>query len=350
MVRKFVLPVLAMVGVVFAVWTVMRGAQAVPPAMPVAQPAEAPFARNVAGAGIVEALSENIAIGPVVPGVVMELFVGVGDQVKAGAPLFRVDDRDLKSELIKAEAALAASVARLTRLQQFPRPEEIPPAEAKVRADEQLLADSKNQLELMERVATKDPRAISLDDLDRRRFAVPVAEARLAQSRAELALLKAGSWSAEIEVARADVATAQAGIDATKVELERRVTRSPIDGKVLQLKVRPGEYAEAGTLPQPLVLLGNVSELAVRVDVDENDAWRITPGAKAEATIRGNRELRTGLTFVRVEPYVIPKRSLTGESTERVDTRVLQVIYKFPADKLPVYVGQQMDVFIESGK
>jgi hypothetical protein len=83
------------------------------------------------------------------------------------------------------------------------------------------------------------------------------------------------------------------------------------------------------------------------VDVDENDAWRFRKGAAAVAFIRGNRDLNTELRFERVEPYVIPKRSLTGDSTERVDTRVMQVVYSFERSKLPVYVGQQMDVFIE---
>ena len=92
--------------------------------------------------------------------------------------------------------------------------------------------------------------------------------------------------------------------------------------------------------------MGNVDTLVVRVDIDENDAWRIDPAADAVAFVRGNRDLKTNLKFVRVEPYIVPKRSLTGESTERVDTRVLQVLYSFNRDALPVYVGQQMDVFI----
>jgi hypothetical protein len=64
--------------------------------------------------------------------------------------------------------------------------------------------------------------------------------------------------------------------------------------------------------------------------------------------MRGNRELQTPAQFVRFEPYVVPKRSLTGDTTERVDTRVLQVLYRFNRGDLPVYVGQQMDVFIEA--
>ena len=121
-----------------------------------------------------------------------------------------------------------------------------------------------------------------------------------------------------------------------------------VDGEVLQVKVRPGEYAQAGPLATPLMLLGDVSKVHVRVDIDENDAWRFRPGAKAQAFVRGNRDLQAALEFVRVEPYVVPKRSLTGESTERVDTRVLQVLYSFDPRELPVYVGQQMDVFVEA--
>jgi hypothetical protein len=50
---------------------------------------------------------------------------------------------------------------------------------------------------------------------------------------------------------------------------------------------------------------------------------------------------------VRIEPYILPKKSLSGESTERVDTRVLQIIFRFQNPDFPVYVGQQMDVFIQ---
>jgi hypothetical protein len=86
----------------------------------------------------------------------------------------------------------------------------------------------------------------------------------------------------------------------------------------------------------------------VRVDVDENDAWRIKSGAAATGFLRGNKNLKTAMRFVRFEPYVVPKKSLTGDSTERVDTRVLQVIYSFDRGSLPIYVGQQMDVFIDA--
>ena len=102
-----------------------------------------------------------------------------------------------------------------------------------------------------------------------------------------------------------------------------------------------------GLLAQPLILMGATSQLNVRADVDEQDAWRVKRGASAVASVRGDSNHRYGLHFVRFEPYVIPKKNLTGDSTERVDTRVLQVIYRVENDALPLFVGQQMDIFIE---
>jgi hypothetical protein len=118
--------------------------------------------------------------------------------------------------------------------------------------------------------------------------------------------------------------------------------------EILKLNVRAGEFAAAGITPEPPLLLGRLVPLHLRVDVDEQDAWRVEPRAKAVAAVRGNPSQQTTLEFVRFEPYVVPKRSLTGGSAERVDTRVLQVIYRFKPDGFAIQVGQQMDVFIEA--
>jgi multidrug resistance efflux pump len=134
----------------------------------------------------------------------------------------------------------------------------------------------------------------------------------------------------------------------TKTTLARLVVQAPVDGEVLQINIRPGEFAQAGALNTPLLVLGNMDQLHVRVDIDENDAWRFDKTSKAVAYLRGNRNFKADLILAYVEPYVVPKKSLTGDSTERVDTRVLQALYSFERSQLPVYVGQQMDVFIEA--
>jgi len=92
--------------------------------------------------------------------------------------------------------------------------------------------------------------------------------------------------------------------------------------------------------------MGSVDPLHIRVDIDETETWRVRPGRSAVARLRGNPGISVPLSFVRFEPYVLPKRSLTGATTERVDTRVLQAIYEFAPSEFPAFVGQQVDVFI----
>jgi HlyD family secretion protein len=115
------------------------------------------------------------------------------------------------------------------------------------------------------------------------------------------------------------------------------------------VNVRPGE--SVGAVPgQPIVVLGTVGPLHLRVDVDETDIPRLKPGAAGTASPRGDSNQRYPLRFVRIEPYVKPKRSLTGDGIERVDTRVLQVIYAIAAADPPLHVGQQLDVFLDAGR
>ncbi len=113
---------------------------------------------------------------------------------------------------------------------------------------------------------------------------------------------------------------AEAQVNQTQVNIARLVVTAPIKGQVLQSDVRPGQYAPSGPLAKPLMLLGNVEPLYVRVDVNEQDAGRVRAGAPATASPRGDAGRKVPLTFVRFEPYVLPKASLTGDSTERVDT------------------------------
>jgi HlyD family secretion protein len=374
MIRTILIPLLAILGIVFAAYTVVRGS--VPPTAPepVIEPPRPPFSAFVAGAGLIEASSENIAIGTPVGALVRKVSVNVGDVIKKGDPLFTLDARELEAELLIRQAALRVAQQQLTRLEAGTRPEQIPPQRARVseaQADilsaqsdvannQALLDDAKAQLDRAEGMT--DTRALSAEEVTRRRFTVNAVQARLdsakarvetararaSEAQAQLALLEAGTWNVDIDVAKVQVEQAQAGINAIQIEIDRRVVRSPVDGKVIQKNVREGEFAQAGALSTPLMLVGQVIPLHVRVDVDEYEAWRVKPGSKARAFARGNKDIATDLQFVRFEPYIVPKRSLTGASTERVDTRVLQVIFAFDPKDLPLFVGQQVDVYIES--
>ena len=206
------------------------------------------------------------------------------------------------------------------------------------------MGNAEVQLRLIESV--HDKRAVREQDVQTRKYAYKAAQAQLADAQSQLALLKAGAWAPDVTVAKSEVAQAEAQFKAVETGIERMVTRAPITGVVLQKKVRIGQYAECGPVSEPLMILGSVTPLNVRVDVDEEDSWRVRSTASAVASPRGNGSIRIPLAFVRFEPYVVPKKSLTGDSTERVDTRVLQVIYRVRDGEPSVYVGQQMDVYI----
>ena len=349
MFTRYLLPLIALAGLAFAVITTLRAERPVAVAAPVSQPARPPYESYVAGSGLVEARSENIAVAAPEGGLVQRVVVGVGARVRAGDVLFELDDRNARAELATREGDLAVARAELARLVAQPRPEDVPPARAAADAARAALASAQSDLDLAE--AVKDPRAISTEDLARRRAQREQAFANLARAEADLARLLAGAWGPDLEVSRARLAASQAAVDAARIELDRLVVRAPVDGEVLQSRARPGQYAPAAATAlnaDPLMLLGDTSRLHVRVDVDEHDAWRVAADSRARAFLRGHPELSTDLEFVRFEPYVLPKRSLTGDATERVDTRVLQVIFAFDRKDLPVFVGQQMDVFIES--
>jgi len=350
---KLFLPMISLLLLGFAVYHVVRAQQEPPRSPPPAEPSRTPYRGTIAGGGVVEARSENIAIGSHLPGVVADVFVKVGETVegpkpgKPGTPMFRLDDRALQAELRSRQANLTASKATLTRLEQMPRPEEVPPLAARVREAEATLNDARDQyLRAQQLIKT---RAVGDEEVIRRRNAVGVAEAQFAKAEAELTLLKKGSWSYEQLIARSNVQQAEELMKQTMTEIERLTVHAPIDATVLQCNVRKGEYV-ASSAGSALLVVGDLSVLHVRVDIDESDLPRFKPGTPGRATPRGSPETDIPLKFVRVEPLVVPKKSLTGAGTERVDTRVLPVIYAAEPGKTKLYAGQQLDVFLEAGK
>ena len=341
--RKLLIPLVAVGMLAFALLHVSRAQQTGPEVTPPVDPARSPFGQTVAGSGIVEARTENIAIGSPLSGIVTKVHVKVGTDVYPGETLFELDDRTLKAELAFREAALKAAEAQLARLENQPRQEERDISAAKVREAEVNVGDQKEQLTRARSLAPR--KAISEDELERREYAHRLAQEQLNRAKAEFLLTDRGAWEWDRKVAATAVVQARAQLDQTRTELDRLVVKALVAGQVLQVNVRPGEFV--GTPPgQALIVLGDVKTRHVRVDIDENDIHRFSRTAPATAKLRGSPRHEYKLSFVRIEPYVVPKKSLTGESKERVDTRVLQVIFRIEAAE-DLYVGQQLDVFIE---
>jgi multidrug efflux pump subunit AcrA (membrane-fusion protein) len=210
------------------------------------------------------------------------------------------------------------------------------------------------QLDMAERnrrlYASRSGPSIGEEDVRQKMLATRAAKAQLVQAQKQLDLLNAGAWEKDKIIAEANVKLAEAQIEQTRTDLDRALVRAPVDGKVLQVNVRPGEFVGAPP-SQALVVLGSIEQLHVRVDIDEHDIPRafshFRTDVPAFASPRGDPSQRFPMTFVRVEPFVVPKKSLTGDNTERVDTRVLQVIYRVEGDTPGLFVGMQVDAFID---
>ena len=343
-----------------------KAQQKAPPVSPPVEPARSPYSKTVAGAGIVEPETENIAVGSHLAGVVKAVHVRVDDRVKAGTLLFELDDRQLTAEKEVRAATLANSKAQERKMLGMPRKEELPPLVAKVTEAKANLDDKQKLYDRAVREAEKG--VGSEETYSTRKMAVEMAKAQLTKAEADLKLMEAGAWEFDLAVSAAAVKQAQSQLDQTETELARLRVAAPrvrqpgnpaptgsipeadlVEFKVLQVNVRPGEYVGT-TAGQPLVVLGTVGRLHVRVDIDENDIGRFRPGMPGVASPRGNPGQKFPLRFVRVEPYVIPKKSLTGGNTERVDTRVLQVIYAIDVPDPALYVGQQLDVSLDAAE
>ncbi len=350
---QVVLPIAGLAFLGFAGWFVWstRVISRNPP--PPIEPARSPFSETLAASGVVEAQTENIAVGSAMSGVVVEVLVKVGDAVEPGTPLFRIDDRELKGQLAVKRAAVSMSRSELLRLEAEPRQEEIPVRIAQMNEAKAKRAAAADALKRSEDTFAK--KVTTEQELIEKREAVVAAQAVLEKTQADLKLLEAGSWEYDRDVTRARISQAEAEVAKTEIDIDRLTVRSLVSGRVLQVNVRPGEFV--GAPPgQPLVIVGNVEKLHVRIDIDEFDIPRFQEGAEASAVPRGDLQQRYPLSFVRVEPFVVPKKSLTGDNTERVDTRVLQVIYQFDPttaegrDRPSLFVGQQVEVFIKTSQ
>jgi len=300
---------LALLGVAAAFLLVRRQSARPPNPGPFSAPARSPFDGKIAATGLIESSHENIKIAPPKPGLVTRVHVQVNQQVHAGDPLFQLDDREASARIASMQALIQAS-------------------EAQLGVERNQVEDMADQLARAERLQRDNVN--TQDEVRRRQFALAGAKARA-------------------EAILAQIHSTQAQLQQAQTEQSVLTVRAPRDATVLQVNVRAGEFAPAAVLAEPLMLLGDIRTLQVRAEVDEQNAVRIQPNSPATASLKGHADQILPLRFVRIEPFVIPKRSLTGDSLERVDTRVLQIIYAFDRPTFPAYVGQQVDVFIERG-
>ncbi len=346
-IRFIILPIISVLGIGLAVYLVYKQSRPAPNAPPSGQPTKSPFSNRVAGSGLVEPATEIMNIGTSIPGTVQSVSVKEGQLVKKGDILFTIDQRDTVAQLGAAKAKLEVATRKVEQLKSMPHAEDVDRATAIVAQRQSAVDDATHRLERLN--AVEDQSAISANERPTRMFEMSLTKSRLDEAKSELARMMKGTYPEDLAVAVAEAKVADADVAMLQTDLLQSDVKAPIDGTVLRVNARAGEFASAGALREGLVVMGQLTPLHIRVDVDELDAWRFDPNGKAVAMLRGGKIVEFPIEYVRTVPVVIPKRTLTGENSERIDTRVMEMIYRFTQDNPKVLPGQLLDVYIDSG-
>jgi HlyD family secretion protein len=306
-VRNKVIFILAILGLLTGVVSAYIFSIEKKPQPPAFNPASNPYAKGIYANGIIEsyqANGANINIYPEVPGTIKHILVSEGAIIKKGAPLILIDD----------------SVQRATVEQQ----------KSQVDLASANLKSSQDQLDKLRKSSELEPRSVSKNDLDNAENAVNVAKAN-------------------IEVARKQYELGQ-------TLLSKYTVKAPIDGSILSINAAVGSYiSAAGSYDSysqgfmPILVMGSSQTyIGVRCYIDEILISRLPQASQmhAQMLIRGTN-ISIPLEYVRVQPYVSPKIELSSQRTERVDVRVLPVLFRFERPKnINIYPGQLVDVYI----
>lgn len=217
---------------------------------------------------------EYVRVAPVAVAQVEALKVKRGDHVAAGAVLAVTEHRDAEIALAQARAALAQAESQLANLKEGRRPEEIAVIEA-------TLASARAQAD---EVAKEVARLTSLNDrgvtsqaqLDDANTRLDVAEAQVAQAKANLAVARLPAREKEIEAAEAAVAQARARKDAAAWQLSQRTLTAPKPGTVYDILRTQGEIAGPSA---PVLSFLPDGAVKLRLYFPETSVARIKPGS-----------------------------------------------------------------------
>ncbi len=304
---------------------------------------------RIVTSGQVEPPGGITAIGSPSGGIVARVLARPGKTVRKGDPLFELDQRAARATLAIRNSELAIARAHLSsRISEATEAEaDILNAQANLDERRAALADAVQLSAMATRLESSSH--ISKRETLRRHYLVKQMRAKVRQAQAALAKArnKLQAYSSLengrfIRTERANIAKAVAEVEAATIAVERLTVTAPHDGTIYQVNVRPGERAAVDSTA--LVMLGSASELNIKVDLDEADLSRFDSKISATASRRVPKASEHDLSFVRIIPIVVPKKTLRRQSDEQHDTRVLQVIYRLR--DMVFFPGEVVDVFI----
>jgi HlyD family secretion protein len=326
---------------------------------PVFNPAANPYQKGIYANGIVESYQsngQNINIYPEVAGTIVRILVNEGDTVQAGAPLLMIDDTVQHALVAQKKSQADAALTMLQELKAQPRKETLAVSKAQLALATANLKTAQDQFDKQQRSYDIDPKSVSKDAFDNARNALNSARANVDVAQRQYDLTRAGAWIYDIDNQQRQVEALSMAYQSSNALLAKYTVKAPVDGVILSLNTALGSYVSPqgvydtytqGAMPA-VVMGGKQDYFNVRCYIDEILISRLPPADKmvAQMSIRGT-DIKVPLEFVRVQPYVSPKISLSDQRQERVDLRVLPVIFRFARKEgLKIYPGQLVDVYV----
>jgi HlyD family secretion protein len=358
-VRNKVIFMLALIGLALGMVSAYIFGIEAKPKPPAFNPASNPYGKGIYSNGIIEsylANGKNINVYPEVPGTVTAILVSEGEGVRQGMPLLSIEDSVQRATVAQLKAQADAAQALLAELRAQPRKENLEVAKAQLEYASAGLKNVQDQLDKQQKSYQLDPRSVSKEVLDSALNAVKVAKANLEVVRRQYDLTRAGAWVYDIQNQESLYQSLIKAYLASKALLEKYTIRASSDGVVLSINASVGSYISSqGAYDSytqgmnPIIVMGSDQKyLGVRCYIDEIlvHSMPLPEKTGARMFIRGT-DINIPLEYVRVQPYVSPKIELSNQRTERVDVRVLPVLFRFAKPKgLALYPGQLVDVFI----
>jgi HlyD family secretion protein len=310
----------------------------------VSSPKELPWI--AAAPGRIEPKSGQVRVGAGLLGRIAEVTVKLNDLVEEGEMLIRLDDEEARARLQAAETEASARKRERDAQTLDKAREDLRKSEDAVFAAERQVTNARFELEYelqakrtgsgsADRVADARKHLTSAKDkLQKERAAYAVAQAKAdvpAPNRLESAL----------QAARSDVAVAEALLEKTRI-------RAPVAGTVLQLPAKAGEMV-APSPDQVLAVIGDMSVVRVKAELDEHDVSKVKVGGKV--TVKSNaypgREFE-GTVAEMAPTLATPKVSLRG-ARRPTDVEVREVTIDLEGD-VPLIPGMRADAFFKKAE
>ena len=274
--------------------------------------------------GRIEAVDGEVEVSSQMSGTIAAVHVREGDWVTNGTVLAEIDAP-------REKAALDLATAKLARVKAGNGNEEIAAAGASrdALAAKQIFVEADYQRAMQ----LSKEHVVSDDELERKRQESDMVRKQVISAERQLAAMKRGPLPEDISLAEAEVVAARANYDL-------RLIRAVSDGFILDLHRHAGDFV-AVSFPTPLLRMANTRKLRVRIEINEQEVYRVTNEIEGEFVTFGAKQTSGQLVVKQILPSFSSRRLFEPDSTARMDTRTLQVLCDVVGDA-KVYAGQRV--------